>query len=297
MDGGSGQALLQRDIKMQVKKTGRLRRHDARLRKLTPADNKEQRSVPSTEEVVHATDEDPGSTPHLSTSWKVSSEEKEEGWRGTPPSSASSDGPRNSSWADHVLSVPIFGYAQIEQNLLGYFWTHVFRLNLSYLPFSVAHAGRKWLVSTMIDVEPLSDLTLALSACHCRMWAPFSFPLVKDDFAWRYYYDRGLRGLRVQLRSFRKSRSLQGIRVALQLLACNLQLILLDLLRGLGIWPLHLRGMSGLLDMIVEFHSGGGSTELGFFDQSGLEFLVQVFAPFERAGALLDAGMSSHDQS
>ena len=284
MDGGSAQAMLQHDIKMQVKKTGSLKRH-ARSLKLTR--DKRRGSVASSEDTM-ATDGDLMTPDGSSVSGGFSEEEPpgpvgddcrlplRQDWHGKPPRSTWSDGSSQASSEACVDdAVSALGGAHGERYLFRYFWAHVFASQSAHLPLSVAQAGRKWLSSAVAQVRPLSDLTLALSACHCRMKTPFA--TVKDDLTWRYYYDRGLRGLRFIIRSFRKSQSLQGVRGALQLLACNMQLILLDLLRGLRTWSVHLRGMSELMDLVVAFPLSRESKELGHLDQNGLDFILKVF--------------------
>lgn len=300
MDGHSTQALLQHDIKMQVKKTKSRKRHvrspklahDKRLGSVASAEDSFSHGIliyPDRSSVSVGVSE--GSLRSFGDDFALRFRQD---WDGTRPRSILSDGPRGPGEA-YVNTMPAFGGGCREQFLLRYFWAHVFASHFAFLPFSVAHSGRKWLSSTIATVQPLSDLTLALSACHCYIKTPLS--ILKDELTWRYYYDHGLKGLRFRIRSFRKVQSLQGIRGALQLLACNMQLILLDLLRGLRTWLVHLRGMSGLMDMVVAFALSRESKELGGLDQTGLEFIVQAFNPLNRASAMLKVGIPSYDRT
>lgn len=297
MDGGSSQALLQHDIKMQVKKTVSRKRlvrltQDKRRGCAAPAQNS-------------ATDTDSIAPNRFSKSVEFSEEELprsvgydfelhlRQDWDGTPHGSTFSDG-SHASRAAYADFIPAFGGAYSAQHLFRYFWTHIFASHFAYLPPLVAYAGRNWLSSTITKVLPLSDLTLALSAYHCRIRTPFFPP--KEDSTWRYYYDSGLRGLRSNIWSFRKCQSLHAIRVTLQLLACNLQLILLDRERGSRTWLVHLRGMSGLMDMVVAYALSREFEELEILDRNGLEFIIQVFASLNRASAMINVGIPSFDR-
>ena len=295
-DGGSSQALLQHDIKMQVKKTTsrkrlvRLIRGKGRTCVATAEDSSmDTGSVGSNHSSVSAefSEEEPPRS--VSCDFEL---QLHQDWDGTPPGLTLSKEPQSSN-AAYADTLAASGGAYSEQHLFHYFWGHIFASYFVYLPPSVAYAGRKWLPSAITNFQPLSDLTLALSACHYRNRTPF--PSLQEDPTWRYYYDSGLRGLRSEIRSFGDCQSLQAFRLALQLLACNLQLILLDSQRGSRTWLVHLRGMSVLVDMIIAYDLSCEVEEPGVFDRNGLEFITQMFAFFDRASALTTVGISSYD--
>ena len=263
MDGGSAQAIVQEDIKLQVKKHGLHKRH--------------VRLVQTSKERTEAEGPDPGST--------------------------ASDGPRtlvtcgapNACRKGGVMqgSMQAFSQAdmhetpafcQQEQGLLHYFWAYLFASHYLRYPPALTQAGRNWLTANMIKMRPLADLTLALSACHCHANTRSTASL--DDSTWRYYYDRGLRGLRYYLQSFENTESLQAVRVALQLLACNMQLLTLDQLTGSETRSIHLIGRSELINTISSFAFSAHVEALGASDQDGLDFILQVSAPSSTASIL-----------
>ena len=294
LDGGPSQTLLQHDIKMRVKKTV------SRKRVVRLTQGKRRGCVATTED--SAIDTDSIGSNHSSVSVDFSEEEESprsvgcdfnlqlhQDWDGSPLGPTLSNGSQTSD-AAYADTIPASGHTYSEQHLLHHFWAHVFPSYFVHLPASVAYAGRKWLSSAIAEFQPLSDLTLALSACNRT-----PSPSLQEDPTWRFYYDSGLRGLRSEIRSFRDCQSVQAFRVALQLLACNLQLILLDSQRGSRTWLVHLRGMSVLVDMVIAYDLSREVEELGVFDRHGLEFITQMFASFDRASTLTELCIPSLD--